>query len=218
VIPHRATFPHRVAGTILYVAIRLLAATTRFRIDAVKQEAVLAHPVCIFAIWHNRLSFCLEVYGRLVVRRQPHRRMAAVVSASRDGGFLTTILELFRVQPVRGSSSRRGAQALKELVTWGQRGYDLAITPDGPRGPRYHLQEGAVVLAQLTGLPIIPVSYRLSRKHQLKTWDGFLVPLPFGTCDVRVGEPVFIPRDATPEEREAIRQRVEALMRELGGD
>ena len=82
-----------------------------------------------------------------------------MVSASKDGAFLTSILECFQVQPVRGSSSRRGPQALLELTTWAERGYDLALTPDGPRGPRYVVQEGVMSLAQLTGLPIIAASY-----------------------------------------------------------
>src|SRR4029077_6679252 len=84
--------------------------------------------------------------------------LAAIVSASKDGGFLAAILENFNVQPVRGSSSRRGRQAVLELISWAERGYDLAITPDGPRGPRYIAQEGATALAQLTGHPIIPAS------------------------------------------------------------
>ena len=84
--------------------------------------------------------------------------MAAMVSASKDGGFLASILECFGVQPVRGSSSRRGPQALLELTGWAERGYDLAITPDGPRGPRYVVQEGIIALAQVTGLPIVPAS------------------------------------------------------------
>ena len=83
--------------------------------------------------------------------------MAALVSASKDGGFLSGILELFGVQPVRGSSSRRGPQALLELTTWAERGHDLTITPDGPRGPCYQVQDGVMSLAQLTGLPIVPV-------------------------------------------------------------
>jgi len=73
-----------------------------------------------------------------------------MVSASRDGGLLAAVLERFKVQPVRGSSSRRGRQALLELTTWAERRYDLAITPDGPRGPRYVVQDGIISLARLT--------------------------------------------------------------------
>ena len=118
----------------------------------------------IYCIWHNRLALCMPAYFDYVRKRNQTPGMAAMVSASRDGGFLTGILECFNVQPVRGSSSRRGPQALLELTTWAERGYDLAITPDGPRGPRYVVQDGVMSLAQLTGLPIVPVSYHVNWK------------------------------------------------------
>ncbi|HOC49758.1 MAG TPA: lysophospholipid acyltransferase family protein, partial [Verrucomicrobiota bacterium] len=138
--------------------------------------------------------------------------------ASRDGALLAAILECFGVQPVRGSSSRRGPQALLELSGWAERGYDLAITPDGPRGPCYVVQEGVIGLAQVTGLPIVPASCRLGRKVRLRSWDGFQVPLPFSRCDVVIGAPVRVPRDAAEAEREALRQGLERTLRELGGD
>src|SRR5262249_17493705 len=116
----------------------------------------------------NRLGLALPLYRYYLARHQPERRLAAMVSASRDGGLLARILELFGVEPVRGSSSRRGPQALREMISWGERGYDLAITPDGPRGPCYTVQEGVISTAQITGLPIVPVSYRLNWKICLK--------------------------------------------------
>jgi lysophospholipid acyltransferase (LPLAT)-like uncharacterized protein len=172
----------------------------------------------IFAIWHNRLALCLMLYQRYVVRFAPDRRMAAIVSASRDGGLLARILEHFNVEPIRGSSSRRGPQALLELRTWAARGYDLAITPDGPRGPRYVVQEGAMALAQVTGLPIIPASYHLSWKIRLKSWDGFQIPLPFSRCEVFAGRIIHVPREATDAERESLRQQLEAELRAITHD
>ena len=144
--------------------------------------------------------------------------MAAICSASKDGALLAAILDAFRVQPVRGSTSRRGRQALLELTTWAENGYDLAITPDGPRGPRYVVQDGAAALAQVTGLPILPFSYRLGWKITLKTWDAFTIPLPFSTCTMLAGPPVRVPRNATDEEREALRQQLEQTLRQLSGE
>ena len=144
--------------------------------------------------------------------------MAALVSASRDGGMLARVLELFDVEPVRGSSSRRGPQAFRELVSAGERGRDLAITPDGPRGPCYVVQEGIISLAQLTGMAIVPASFHLSCKWRLKTWDRFQVPLPFARCEVQLGPPVRIPRDASDAERKQLRAELEARMQAITRD
>jgi hypothetical protein len=138
-----------------------------------------------------------------------------MVSASRDGGLLARILELFRVHPVRGSSSRRGPQALRELTTLAESGSDLAITPDGPRGPCYVVQDGVIALAQLTGLPIVPISFHLAWKHQARSWDRFQIPFPFSRCDVRAGAPLRIPRQTSDTEREALRQQLETALRQL---
>ena len=144
--------------------------------------------------------------------------MAALVSASRDGAFLAGILEWFGVQPVRGSSSRRGPQALLELTTWAERGYDLTITPDGPRGPCYQIQDGIMSLAQVTGLPIVPVAMNLKGKVRLKSWDRFQIPLPFARCEVAIGQVMHVPREASDTERETLRQQLEAELRAITRD
>ena len=172
----------------------------------------------IYCVWHNRLALCIPIYRKFATPRIRTKGVAAMVSASRDGGFLTAILECFSVQPVRGSSSRRGPQALLELTTWAERGYDLAITPDGPRGPCYVVQPGILSIAQLTGLPILPFSYHLSWKIRLKSWDGFQIPLPFSRCDLRVAPPVRIPRDISAEDREKIRVQLQETMKRLSVD
>jgi lysophospholipid acyltransferase (LPLAT)-like uncharacterized protein len=158
------------------------------------------------------------LYQRYVARLHPGRQLAAMVSASRDGGMLARILDHFGVQPVRGSSSRRGPQALLELTSWAERGYDLAISPDGPRGPRYIVQDGVIALAQLTGLPVVPVTYCLSWKYCLRSWDRFQVPLPFTRCEWQLGDPIDVPRDVTEPQREALRLRLEHSLHRLTQD
>src|SRR4029453_7004095 len=113
------------------------------------KEQAAAGEAVIFCIWHNRLALCLEIYRLYLKAYGGERRMAAMVSASKDGGILARVLEHYRVQPARGSTSRRGRQALLELTTWAERGHDLAITPDGPRGPCYVIQDGVLSLAQI---------------------------------------------------------------------
>jgi len=145
-------------------------------------------------------------------------RMAAMVSASRDGGLLSCVLKHFRVQPVRGSTSRRGPQALLELTTWAERDYDLAVTPDGPRGPREVVQEGVLALAQLTGLPVLPVSYRARWRYVAKSWDRFRVPTPFSRCDAEVGEVLEVEGDTEDTAREAARAELERRLRAMSDE
>ncbi len=150
----------------------------------------------------------MKVYESLVRPQHPHDHLAALISASKDGALLTAILQAFGVQVVRGSSSRRGAQALLELTSWAERGYDLAVTPDGPRGPCYVVQEGVMALAQVTGLPIIPYSCQLGWKLRVKSWDRFQIPLPFSRCEMTFGEPIRVPRGASDAERAQLREQL----------
>jgi Uncharacterized protein conserved in bacteria len=218
VVPHQPTLLQKLAAWIVFLALRGVMMTLRYQWN--DRPGMLQRPAgkaAIFAIWHNRLGLCMEAYR---LYRKNHKRvgMAALVSASKDGGFLAGILECFKVQPVRGSSSRRGAQALLELTSWADRGYDLAITPDGPRGPCYVVQDGVMSLAQLTGLPIIPFSYNLTWKIRLKSWDRFQIPLPFSKCEMNVGLPITVPRDATDEQRAELRKKLEESLREMSRD
>lgn len=174
----------------------------------------LARPV-VFCMWHNRLALAMWLYRLRPRKNQPQRRLAALVSASKDGAFLAAVLEQYGVQPVRGSSSRRGSQALLELTSWAEQGYDIAITPDGPRGPRYVVQEGVIAMAHLTGLPIVPVNCWLKRKWTVKSWDAFQIPKPFAHCEVSFGEVLRVPREASDAERETLRAQLETRMRAL---
>ena len=219
VIPHQARWHQRLAARLIWLFVCAFSATIRFRVDKDSTYfSTTPKDTVIFAVWHNRLSLVLKLYNRFVRARHPHRRMAAMVSASKDGGMLAHVLELFEVEPVRGSSSRRGAQALRELVTWGERGYDLAITPDGPRGPCYVVRDGVIATAQLSGLAIVPVAFHLNWKFRLKSWDHFQIPLPFARCEITTGRLIRVPREATDADRETLRQQLEAELRAITRD
>lgn len=219
VVPHEPTLLQRSAAFLIWLLIQAVTSTMRFRYE--DPQGVFKPPgksPGIYCVWHNRLALCLKGYFSFAAGRTGTPGMAAMASASRDGAFLAAIIERFGVKPVRGSSSRRGAQALLELTTWAERGWDLAITPDGPRGPRYVAQSGAISLAQLTGLPIVPAGYNLRSKIQLKTWDKFQVPMPFSSCEVVIGKPIRVPRDASDEKREELRLELENQLRTLNRD
>jgi len=219
VIPNAPKWHQRLAAWMIWAVFNLISATLRYRIT--DPHGLMTRPdlgPVIYCIWHNRLALCMKLYLAFGRRRNQSAGLAGLVSASKDGAFLAAILERFGVQPVRGSSSRRGAQALLELSSWADRGYDLAITPDGPRGPRYVVAEGAVMLGQITSRPLVPVSYNLDWKIQLKSWDGFLIPLPFSRCEVTAGRVLLVPRENSDASREKIRQELEAELRAVSRD
>jgi lysophospholipid acyltransferase (LPLAT)-like uncharacterized protein len=192
--------------------IHLLAATLRFRWERDPASLAEAGRPYIFCTWHNRLPLAPLMYAQYLRRVGGRSRMGAMVSASRDGAMMARVLQLFGIEPVRGSSSRRGREALQEAAVLVRQGFDLAFACDGPRGPAHVVKPGVVVLAQMTGRPIVPASYVLSRKVTLRSWDRFEIPLPFSRCLIRVGHPVPVPRSHRDEEREQVRA---ALQEEL---
>jgi hypothetical protein len=219
VVPHEPRWYQRWLASALYLMGRTYARTLRIEWDNRTGYFLdqMGGPA-IYCLWHNRLSLCMEAYLEQTKRRSLGKGLAALISASKDGAFLAAILERFGVQPVRGSSSRRGPQALLELTSWAERGYDLAITPDGPRGPCYVVQEGVMSLAQLTGLPIVPFGFFAHRKIRLKSWDRFQIPMLFSRCDLRLGKPFHVPREATDAEREQLRKDLEQTLKTISPD
>ena len=191
---------------------RLLARTLRYRVSGGCGSANFPDEPVIFALWHNRLCLCMKVYESLVQGRHRFDRLAALISASKDGALLAGILENFGVQAVRGSSSRRGGQALLELTSWARQDYHLAVTPDGPRGPCYVVHDGVMALAQMTGMPIVPYSCKLGWKIRVKSWDRFQIPLPFSRCEMTFGDPIRVPREATEAERVQLREQLRDVL------
>src|SRR5579859_2967668 len=219
IVPNSPEWHQRLGAWILWAALRLVAATLRYRIN--DPHGFMVGKDCgpaIYCIWHNRLALSLKLYFTFGRRYHRAAGLAGLVSASKDGAFLAAVLERFGVLPVRGSSSRRGPQALLELTTWAERGYDLAITPDGPRGPCYVVQDGVMSLAQLTELPIIPVSYNLGWRWRLRSWDRFQIPLPFSRCEMIYEKPIRVPRNASEAERETLRRQLEQVLKIISRD
>jgi lysophospholipid acyltransferase (LPLAT)-like uncharacterized protein len=216
IVPHEPNFGQSVAARVIHLFISAISATVRYKLKS--GENYLGSSVkrpSIFCVWHNRLALCLPIYWKYAQSASPTSGMAAMASASKDGAFLAAIIRCFKVHAVRGSSSRRGPQALLELTGWAERGHDLAITPDGPRGPCYTVQPGVISLAQVTGLPIVPCSYNLSRKITVKSWDQFQIPMPFSTCEVLIGKPITVPRNASDSEREQLRLELQTQLRSM---
>ena len=157
--------------------------TLRFRwVDEKPPYASDLTQPMITILWHNQLFGAPRFYRRFL----RERKVAALISASKDGGWLSGLFERVGIRPIRGSQSRRGASALRELLRASRDGYDIAITPDGSKGPIYKVKHGAVVVAVKTRMPILLVGLNYRRTLRLKTWDRFFVPLPFSRVDIRI--------------------------------
>jgi len=138
----------------------------------------------IITFWHSRLLMV-----PYLIRK---RRVAIMISRHRDGELISRAARFFPVDFVRGSTTRGGTQALRGLVRALKRGSHVAITPDGPRGPRNLAQTGAILLAATTGRPIVPVTYGASKKKVFNSWDRFLFPYPFSRVVFVCGEPIWV--------------------------
>jgi lysophospholipid acyltransferase (LPLAT)-like uncharacterized protein len=184
------------------------------RVDLVDSGGLLAHwrsgAQAIVAFWHDRL-----LVMPLVARDAP---VCILVSHHRDGEIATRALGAFGVHTVRGSATRGAVGGFLRLVEAFRQGYNLAVIPDGPRGPRYAVKPGVIRLAKATGAPIYPVSYTTSRAVRLRSWDRLLIPLPFARVTVRIGEPLAVSRDAKGEELEERRRSLEESLAALAGD
>lgn len=145
----------------------------------------------------------------------PAQPIHMMVSLHRDGQFIARTVKNFGIDTVVGSSSKGGAKALREMVKLLASGACVGLTPDGPRGPRMRAGSGIIALARLSGVPIIPVAFSLSRGKNLKSWDRFLVGGLFARGVFIWGEPVDVVRDATPDIQEKARLDIEQTLNRL---
>ncbi|MCC6739402.1 MAG: lysophospholipid acyltransferase family protein [Planctomycetia bacterium] len=170
----------------------------------------------LLALWHDRILYTLYYMAR---RFRPHGvRFSLMISASKDGDILAGAVNRFGGDAVRGSSSRRGREALMGMLDRLERGYNGVITPDGPRGPRYKAHAGIALLAQKSGVPIVPVIAGARHAWRFNSWDRFMLPLPGSPVRLLYGDPIWVPANADDAMREHFRQKLEddlnALARE----
>jgi hypothetical protein len=164
----------------------------------------------IFSLWHGRL---LPLTWRF-----RNRGLVPMISRSGDGEYIARIVESWGYRPVRGSSSRGGQEALRDMLRVARAGGSLVLTPDGPRGPFRELKTGVLTAAQLTGYPIIPAASAARRASFYGRWDRFLVPHPFTRVVVGFGEPITVPRTADAAELARKKAEVTAAMNALTGE
>jgi lysophospholipid acyltransferase (LPLAT)-like uncharacterized protein len=198
-------FMYRVAVIVAWWLVRLLWSTCRVRtvsgLDTAR-SAVREKKSVIPVYWHQHILFGARA---LLDLRPEGLKPGFLISPSIDGTAPAMLVEKAGAHVIRGSSTHTGARALRDYYeTIVKLQISPAITPDGPRGPAHEFKPGAVMLAQITGKPILPISIAASWQWTFRTWDRFELPLPFSRVAIAYGDPVNVPRTMNPESLAAL--------------
>ena len=201
-------------GHLMWFFITLICFTLRKRIIIEDAEGKkFGSYQCIIALWHNRVFVPCYVYRYCVKGKKV--QMSMLTSASKDGALLATVAKDYGMRAVRGSSRRRGVAGFLDMVRELNDGCSMCITPDGPKGPIYKCHPGAVKLASVSGVPIVPACVSYSSFWRIsKAWDGFVIPKPFSRVVLRLKQPLEVPADLSPEQQTEYCRKLEELLAE----
>lgn len=199
---------YRLAVGLSVVLLEVLWRTGRIRFVGEErlQSAISEHEAVVPVCWHQHLLLCARY---VAARRIKGLRIGFLISPSLDGEAPSMLARAYGAQVIRGSGTYTGAQAVRVLYKQVKvERLSPLITPDGPRGPRFIFKGGAITVAQLCGVPIVPLAYAARRAKIFGTWDKFVLPFPFSRIVIAIGEPYLPPRKVTAEEMEALQQQL----------
>jgi lysophospholipid acyltransferase (LPLAT)-like uncharacterized protein len=205
------SFVWRAAGFAMIRSLNAWMSTLSYRMVRYERQAdpadeLFGGPV-IFLFWHEYIPF--PIYMR------PHCRLAMLLSQHQDAEILSHVARFAGLEAVRGSTNRGGTAALRELLDRGK-GMNLAITPDGPRGPRRQLAQGGIYLSSRLQIPVVALGIGYDRPwRNRRTWDHFAFPRPFSRCRAVLGPRIQIPPNLERDEIELHRQRIEQHLNDL---
>ena len=191
---------------ILWRTCRIRIENEQRLIDSVRQNGAIV-PVC----WHQHLLLC----GRYVVSKPGGLKPGFMISPSVDGEAPTWLAQSYGAHVVRGSGSYTGLRAVRgahQAIV--KEGISTAVTPDGPRGPRFKFKPGAIFAAQISSKPVVPLAFAAKPAFVLKTWDKFVLPVPFSRVTIAIGEPFTPPAEMTNEQMSAAQREMEKRMHE----
>ena len=173
----------------------------------VLKDTIKEYGSVIVATWHKNIFFSIWLLR--------NHDLTALISSSDDGEVIYDVFSKFGFKGVRGSTSRGGIPALKQLIKLLEKKTSVAITPDGPLGPPEKIQSGVVLLAKYSGVPIIPWHYEAGSQWRLKSWDRHKIPMPFTTIVESCGDPFFVPKDLSSEEVQKFCEKLEDDFKKL---
>jgi lysophospholipid acyltransferase (LPLAT)-like uncharacterized protein len=192
-----------------YRLVALLGATLRWKTDGLEhyERVVRGGRQPVMAFWHGRILPATYYFRR--------RGIVVITSENFDGEWIAGIIERFGYGTARGSSSRGGRRALRQLTRTMAAGRPAGFTVDGPRGPARVAQPGAVWLAKATGNPLLPFHFEADAHWTINSWDRAQVPRPFATVSIAMGEPIEVPADADDRGIEQARALLDERLRQL---
>ena len=192
------------------IIIKLISLTYRITVlnEEIEKSILEKGQRPIYASWHQRFFPGISFFSR----RKP---IAIIVSLSRDGDLISKIVELMGWHPVRGSSSRGGIQALKDIRRLAKDGYSLGHIVDGPRGPLGIVKPGIVTIARFSGMPILPAIISSKSHWTFNSWDKFILPKPFSKIKIKFGIPVYLTDASESKDMNYNRQMLEEQLKEM---
>lgn len=196
----------RKIAAVIALVVKAIFATLRLRLDNM-DGLVPGNSGAILVTWHGR-----TLIPAALLR---NRGYWALVSLSKDGDLQTEIFQRFGYQIVRGSTGRGGVRGALQMARRVKEGGVLSFTPDGPRGPTHKVQPGVILMAQKSGAPIIPVGISASWRYLVRSWDSYMVPLPFARAWFVVGEPIYVPSTLSEVERQSLSEQLELAVNRL---
>jgi hypothetical protein len=199
----------RFAGIFSYIIVRIIGSTLRFEtsgwnhFDTIEGEGKLP----IYSFWHDRM-----IAGTYYFR---DRGIIVLSSSSFDSEYTARCIQRFGFGIIKGSSTRGGTRAMVAMIRMMNNGYPMAFTLDGPKGPRYKVKLGPMLLAKKTGNPLMPFVIECKKYWTINSWDRLQIPKPFSRANVIVGNPVYVPPEADDDMLEAKRLELQESLNEL---
>jgi lysophospholipid acyltransferase (LPLAT)-like uncharacterized protein len=195
----------RFTPPLAYGLIRLLFMTCRAHYHLPKKRC---ETPCLVAFWHGEIMMNPFLYKKFM----SDLSFSLMISEHFDGELIARTASFFGFDFVRGSSSKGAIKALRESLRLIDSGRGIAITPDGPRGPRHSVADGIVAIAQMKNLPIVVYRYKASRYWEMKSWDRFIIPKPFSRLDFYASEPFHVTGLTREEAKAKIKERLQSYV------
>ncbi|MCS6884778.1 MAG: lysophospholipid acyltransferase family protein [Acidobacteriota bacterium] len=193
----------QLTSLLLYCCVYLIGLSMRWEVRGAsdRRGGIDDRQPLIYAFWHNRIIPATWFFR--------HLRIVVMTSQSADGEIIARVIQRFGYGAARGSTTRGGSKALRELADCLKQGRDVAFTIDGPRGPIYVAKPGAILLAKLSGCPVLPVCQTPLEYYEMNSWDKFRVPKPFTCGLISYAPPIYVPKNADEKLLEQLQQRLQ---------